>query len=74
MSPAKSIPLAEARADARALEQAARAHRLECVRCTVANGRLMACADLRQMRAELRERRAAIRHWFDPSPDQGTLI
>lgn len=70
----KNIPLAEAKADARALEQATRTHRLECVRCTVRDGRLMACEDLRQMRAELRERRAAIRTWFDPGPDQGTLI
>lgn len=71
---AKSIPLAEAKAEARALEQATRAHRLECVRCSTRDGRLMACEDLRTMRAELRERRAAIRHWFDPAPDQGTLI
>lgn len=74
MSPAKSIPLAEAKADARALEQATRAHRLECVACYTVNGRLMACAELRDMRAELKQLRATIRDWFAPSPDQGTLL
>ena len=70
----RSVPLAEAKADARALERATRAHRLECSVCTTKDGRLMACATLRDMRAELRTMRATIRHWFDPSPDQGTLI
>jgi hypothetical protein len=70
----KSVPLAEAKANARALEQATRDHRRDCSSCYTVDGRLMACADLREIRAELRELRATIRHWFDPSPDQGTLI
>lgn len=74
MSPVKSVPPAEAKADARALEQAAKVHRLDCVHCTTRDGRLVACSELRAVRAELRERRAAIRTWFDPSPDQGKLL
>lgn len=74
MSPARSVPLAEAKAEARALAEAVRTHRRDCSACYTVKGRLMACEDFRTMRAELRERRAAIRSWFAPSPDQGTLL
>lgn len=65
----RNVPLAERRADARALEDAIKAHRGGCLTCVPR----VKCQELRDMSAELKKIRQEIRTWFAPGPDQMTL-
>lgn len=64
----RSVPLAERRAGARALEEAIRGHRHDGVKCKPA------CAELTGMRTELAAIRREIATWFAPGPDDPVLF
>lgn len=65
-----NVLLAEAKADARDLAASVRDHPHHCHYCQPRKP----CQELREMRADLARMRLAIRTWFDPGPDQGTLL
>ena len=65
----RSVPLGERRADARALDEQIKAHRHDCLKCKPRTP----CDGMADLRAELAQARADIKHWFDPGPDQGEL-
>lgn len=65
----RNVPLAERRGDAAALADQITEHKRSEACCVGGE-----CADLKAMRAELKEIRAEIRTWFAPSPDASTLF
>lgn len=65
--------LAEAKAELGYLDGLIKAHGgPECVTCSITKGKR--CDELKGLHAMKRELSAQIRTWFDPPPDQPSLI
>lgn len=70
---ARNVPLAEARAEARALEDQMKRHRQECVKCGSGKGRIR-CEAYKEMAASLSALKRQIKDWFAPGKDQADLF
>lgn len=69
--------LAEAKAHRDGLKTAVREHKANCQQCgSTVRGRARPrpCDEGQQLTADHRAASQVVTHWFDPGPDQGTLI
>lgn len=72
-----AMTLAEARAERDGLKTAIAEHKAGCPACgSTARGRARPrpCAEGAELAADHRAAVKTVKGWFDPSPDQGTLV